>query len=646
MNEHHKDESRPAFLTKLSDSKTTIPWLPLIFFAAFYIWLYFVVEPHLIFHGLGTIVVNYPDFKLTLPFAAQTINSPGGLAEYLTGFLSQWFYYSWLGGLIITALAFLVYLLLRILVVSIAGCPCLLCYIPPICILAIYSTYQHPLLIALVVLFALFAGVTYLRLPLTSRRSLALFALLFALVYWAVAAGAAVFLALALAVEIAMRRRPLTAALIVVTAFVMAAAIGGLLYCRAFSWVFLSYLPVREDMIAGLKPFGIVCAATIYILPAATVALAPLWFRIQRRSTSHSKNKPKTGSSEGVTFLSRVRWPRKYARLLETAAVFLLAAAALSVSFDPKNKKWVLINSLSARGQWEKLLTNARLLPPRFYNPYINHDINRALYHTGRLPFDMFAYPQSPEGLMLLTKDQQSALWRCKMLDLCIRLGSVDTAARLGGEILAIQGDLPLVLQRLALIAALKDKPRTATVYLKTLAENPIYTCRARRLLAALKQSAKWIGPENIDALRTRMLKNDITGPFADSPEYILLELLRHNPRNKMAFEYLMAHYLLTEQLGKFVANIHRLDDFDYKNIPHHYEEALLIYTGTTGRNVDLPGRKISAETIHRYNEFVNTYRRFEDQQGALAVFDALVDNFGNTYWFYSAFELPGFAAR
>ena len=41
--------------------------------------------------------------------------------------------------------------------------------------------------------------------------------------------------------------------------------------------------------------------------------------------------------------------------------------------------------------------------------------------------------------------------------------------------------------------------------------------------------------------------------------ETMLERLLERNPRNRMAFEYLMAHYLLTRQIDKMVANLRPL---------------------------------------------------------------------------------------
>ena len=47
------------------------------------------------------------------------------------------------------------------------------------------------------------------------------------------------------------------------------------------------------------------------------------------------------------------------------------------------------------------MLELAGQLPKGKNNLYVNHDIIRALYHTGRLPYDMFCYPLVPKALLL-----------------------------------------------------------------------------------------------------------------------------------------------------------------------------------------------------------------------------------------------------
>ena len=119
-----------------------------------------------------------------------------------------------------------------------------------------------------------------------------------------------------------------------------------------------------------------------------------------------------------------------------------------------------------------------------------------------------------------------------------------------------------------------------------------------------------------------------------------LEELLRENGQNRMAFEYLMAYYLLARDLESFVKNLPRLDDFGYERLPKHYEEAVLLYMGIKKKNIDLGERGISRETLKEYNEINEFGRKYGKNQQLL--FELLAPRYGRTYFFYFAFGVSG----
>jgi len=120
----------------------------------------------------------------------------------------------------------------------------------------------------------------------------------------------------------------------------------------------------------------------------------------------------------------------------------------------------------------------------------------------------------------------------------------------------------------------------------------------------------------------------------------MLLFLLQKNKQNHMAFEYLMASYLVTAQLDKLVQNLDRLDDFDYPHIPKLYEEAILIYVYQTEKSVLLNGSWGSPELRQRLDNFIRIYDRYE--RNKQAAFDELVKNYGNSYFFYNIYRFSG----
>ena len=141
---------------------------------------------------------------------------------------------------------------------------------------------------------------------------------------------------------------------------------------------------------------------------------------------------------------------------------------------------------------------------------------------------------------------------------------------------------------------------------------------------------------EQVRHLRLIMLIEDEPSAKERSPGQIP-ERLRHN---KMEFEYLIAYFLMSRNLNGIVANIARMDDFGYKHIPRHYEEALLIYMDMTGKRIDLHGRSIRPETIQMYQKFGMAYKQLQYNKAAAA--GALAPEFGRSYFYYYVFQRSG----
>lgn len=100
-----------------------------------------------------------------------------------------------------------------------------------------------------------------------------------------------------------------------------------------------------------------------------------------------------------------------------------------------------------------------------------------------------------------------------------------------------------------------------------------------------------------------------------------------------------MAYYLLTGQTDKIADNLARFDDFEYAQIPLHYQQAILIHIDSTGRNVSLHDRSINPQTINDYEKFLAACKNL--QHNHKDAFNSLIANFGNSYFFYALFSAP-----
>ena len=323
-------------------------------------------------------------------------------------------------------------------------------------------------------------------------------------------------------------------------------------------------------------------------------------------------------------------------------AIVLVSIAFLSVYFSLDNKRRNLaqIAFLSRHHMLPEVIDRARQIPPYEFPVISCHDVARALYHTGRLSSEQFSFPQAPHTLLLIGKATGRNLTTyIKKSEISLELGIVNRAEKEAHEFLEMQTYNPFAIKLIAMINIIKGQPKTARVYLKVLSKDLIYGREAKALLRQIDEDPQFTTHKSVQHIRSIM--NDTDNIFDNFQEEILLKrLLSRNRHNKMAFEYLMSHYLLTKQLDKFVENINRLDDFDYEQIPRHYEEALVIYMTATRKQVNLPGRTINEETIQRYRNFRAIRSQFQDDMRS--AFQALAKDHGRSYFFYFAFNFSG----
>ena len=221
--------------------------------------------------------------------------------------------------------------------------------------------------------------------------------------------------------------------------------------------------------------------------------------------------------------------------------------------------------------------------------------------------------------------------------DVFLDLGLVNESAHVAYEALGLLGERPSILFRLALLNLVKGETEVARVFLGRLSKDLIHGALAKRYLRLLEADPLLTTDPEIQRLRSLMVPKDYFNPSPDiTLEEFLLRLLETNKQNRMAFEYLMGFYLVTRQLDKLVFNIGRLNDFDYVGIPRHYEEAILIYTSVTGRQVNLRGRRMRPETTQQFRNFNRVMSR--QPPDLQPVQDALARDHGDSYCFFYAF--------
>lgn len=598
----------------------------LIFFVFFYLYIWLMVDLRFIYHG-GEVITNFPVFYRGWVFFRGFISQPGGIITYLSALLSQFFCIGWAGALVATVQALLI-CVCSDFILKAAGARRLRCvrFVPVVLILVTYAGYTYHFATVTALLAAQVFICLYLRTAAESNRlRLVIFVLLSVILYY-IAGGAYLLFAVSCAIYevfFSVRRRWLGLSYLLLAATV-SYVVGVIVFGVSTIDAFTELLPISPKVTsyeARKRMLEVIYILYLYI--PVTALLLGLWLKIKKGGVG-VKAGSKSPSWLGGTPV--VRW------IIGT--VVLLAFAGISVSFahDNRLKNVLEADYYSYKRMWPEVLEAYQEPVTDFF---IIHAVNRALYHTGRLGSEMFSYPQHPEVLFLTGSEHTGVYW--KKADTYIDLGHINQAEIVLIEAQERLGRRPMILERLALINMVKGKTGAARVYLTALTKTLFGNKWAKDYLRRLESDPNLSRDENIQRLRSLMLDTDYDKTSYDYVEEMLTDLLKQNRQNRMAFEYLMASYLLARQLEKFAENLERLDDFGYSRIPRHYEEAIVIYEVLARRKVDLKGRKVSSETMQRAIAFDNLFARLQGGGERRLMLTAGRD-FGDTYFFYYKF--------
>jgi len=610
----------------------------LLFFTLFYLYLWLVVEPHLIFHGSDRIT-NFPSFYKTWSFFASHLSRPGGLVEYLSAFLSQLFYFSWLGALVITMQAWAFRLLVACLLRKV-GLRRLhvMAYVPALLLLVIYGQYTYFFPTTMALLCALALVCVYLRLAAERTPVIGMTSFLGLSLVCHYAAGAAVLpFALTCAIpELLLSGRRRLAVLYVLVAggwpYVFGVKVFGVSIINAYgdllpiSWKLLHFAARRR---------GVETVYILYLLVPGLTAVGGIMSALRttdrRAGKLKEERKPKDARVD--------RWRAIPARcvdsptcrwLAQTVALVAVGVAVAYGSLDRAQKTHFAVDYYAYHKMWPEILLEGR---KGREDPIVMHAVNRALYHTGQLGNNMFAWPQNPSYLFLAGTEYQWMYWQSFAVHL--ELGFINFAENALMECLAGLGDRPMILQQLALINLVKGNLDTARIYLHTLSATLFHGNWATHYLHLLERDPDLATDTDVQNLRSIVMEADY--PSLHLSEEGMLSCLRErNGKNRMAFEYLMASYLLNRQLTRFVKRLEELPDLGYETLPRHYEEAIMVYTATARTTIQMRGYQPREEVRQQVKHFLGTLQSHGgDKQAAFA---DLAQHHGSSYAFYNVY--------
>lgn len=280
---------------------------------------------------------------------------------------------------------------------------------------------------------------------------------------------------------------------------------------------------------------------------------------------------------------------------------------------------------------WYKVVDyTKKYLDAGHYNQLIAYFYHLALARSGALSYHLLDYPQvqGVKGLYLpWNSDSRESEYGHFLYE---ELGYINEAQRWEFEAMVVWGETAPHLINLAKYNIVNHRPLVAQRFINKLKQSLFYRTTALELENCLHTG-------KVHGLRNALYKQqDIPARFANvlniGPE--LQYLCEADSTNRMAYDYLMSHLLLSNHVVRFVDNLKQMSRFQIKKMPPVYEEALYIYKlGVSPEQFAAVGIDVSPGTEARFNRY---YQLVQSKQ-----LEALKQEFGNTYWFYLNYISP-----
>ena len=299
----------------------------------------------------------------------------------------------------------------------------------------------------------------------------------------------------------------------------------------------------------------------------------------------------------------------KYSPILMTVCWLIPGGFYMATGFNVIHYTAMEYDYLVRIGNWDKIIAmseNKKVLSPQNVSC-----INLALAEKGVLGDRMFDYPQNgKQGLMPdFVRDFFLPL---SSAEIYLRLGMLNTSMRLFFE---AQEAIPnyrksgRITKRLAELNILNEDYEVARKYLDMLANTLFYKDFAQNTLANLGDKSKFTENKFWASIDKSRYQKDFLFSEAESDQMYGL-LLVQNEKNRLACDYLMADVLLERDLQKFVNYYTLCKNAGYAVLPKHFQQALIYAYYQTHGNLNGIPPVVTTDNVAEFQQFMQQHSR------------------------------------
>ncbi|MDP3914097.1 MAG: DUF6057 family protein [Bacteroidota bacterium] len=551
---------------------------------------------------------QYQMFLFTADYFFQLMEKPGGFSDYMGNFFTQFFFYSWVGAIVIVSMLTLLQRAVWSVSRRMGANPLFvpLTFIPSLLYWGMLCDENYlfgGVAAMLLVAFWIRAYTLFDSIPLR----ISFFLISIPVLYW-LAGGAFLLLPLfAISREITARKIKnlylvllAFACILLSVAFPILSKTYFLQYPMQQVWIGANYyrFPVNIPIAAGV--IGILI---VYI---------PFLIR----------------------FLSDKFQPKKTTFILSIQLFVLIVGGSVFISrSSDMEKEEVMAYDFNVRmRKWDRVIKLADQKSPS--GPLSVTCLNLALAKQELLADRMFHYYQNGVGGLLpdFTRDYTIPTIAGEVY---YHLGFVNTAQRYAFEAMEALPDYQKSVRsvkRLAETNLINGNYAVAGKYLHLLQQTFYYRGWAKQALQTMKDEKLIEQHSEWGWLRQCRTKEDFL--FSEAEKDMMLGILfMQNKTNRMAYEYLMAYTLLSKDLKHFWQYFPLGESLNYKSIPVSYQETLIYIWGMSNNDPtqDIP-YPVNPAIKQRFQAYQNISRQSNPESNLRA-------EFSDSYWYYHQFR-------
>ncbi|WP_321344058.1 DUF6057 family protein [uncultured Draconibacterium sp.] len=314
--------------------------------------------------------------------------------------------------------------------------------------------------------------------------------------------------------------------------------------------------------------------------------------------------------------------------------ILLLLLIAAFQNIDEKSKHYFHAEKLFYEQKYDELIRyNFNEPTTNKLTLFLN---NVALAETGRLGDSFFNFPQSNDGSTLFLKWQNIGQYLQFGGYYYYAIGVINEAQRWAYEYSVIYGYTPETLKMLIKTELIKGNYRTAEKYISILERSLFYKDDASYFRKFLNNDAAVLSDEELGRKKQQDTKLDFFVK-SDTPWLNLLPVLNADPNNPVALQYELSWLMLQKDMKGIVELLPALENAGLKKIPKNVEEAVVTYKLLrVGEMPELKKLQIDPQTEQRFQRYYQIYQQNQANKRKAQI--ALRD-FADTYWYYVFFN-------